>query len=392
METEETNEKVAVRAIASFRQRGGYVANRNKVGGGRQRSGGSLYGNRFSPSEDYQDEVLLIPAAYETPIVNESGEVENVPTEYFFYRQHYDSRRRKYTHCSGGPYYRNRDRAKPCLGCFINRELTVWGDDNKIEKDSHVSYARAMRAYTLIHFHRYHWTEQMRGQEAVLNPTTGKPYMEWVRCLAPSSNRCWMCEQEVKSTEARRMHWSLGPTHHDSLEHHNMRISKNCVNCGSTKSVEWEAWVCPHCEYPHVERDTTRMGAKEIEELIIKPITCPNCGQRDFPREEYYCEGCGKQARRMSVFDLRLLVQKETTISSDGKSTKIHFESGALEPDPADKYKGMYEPMDLADIFKEDTLQDQSRKFEWDIPEEWRAEATTGGLPSGRSPVRGYSR
>lgn len=387
MAAEETGEKMVVRAIGSFRQRGGYIANRNKVGGARRRGGGSLYGNRFVPSEDYPDEILLVPAEYETPIVNEHDEVEHVMTEYFFYRQHYDSRRRKYAHCSGGSFYRNRDRADPCLGCFINRELTVWGDDGKIARDSHVSYARPMRAFTIIHFHRYHWVEQERDGRPVLNPNSNKPYMEWLRCLEPTGDRCWMCEQQKKSTDARRLHWSLGPVHHNSLEHHNSRISANCTNCGMTKSISWEAWVCPECGYAHVEKDTTKLSIKDIDELIMKPITCPSCGVRAFPKEEYYCEGCSKSGTRMNIFDRRLLVHKETQMSSDGKQTVIHIDNGPVEKTPAEDYKGLYEPMDLDTIFAPDTLEAQSKKFEWDIPEEWGPPATA----TGRSPVRSYT-
>lgn len=381
MATEETSEKMAVRAVASFRQRGGYINARNKVGGAPKRSGGSLYGSRFAPSEDYQDEILLVPSTYETPLVNESNEVENVLTEYFFYRQHYDSRRRKFTHCSGGPYYKNRHMAEYCLGCHINHELTVW-EDRKPVKQSHVSWARPMRAFTLIHFHRYHWVEQNRNGQLVLNPKDQKPYMEWVRCLEPLGERCWMCEQEKKTIEARRMHWSLGPTHHNSLEYHNIRVASNCINCGGTNTINWEAWVCPHCEYAHVERDTTKFTAKEVDSLIMTPILCPNCGQRDFAREEYYCEECGKSAVRTSIFDMRLLVQKEIQMASRGKQTVVNIASGQIEKDPK-QYKGLYEPLDLAEMFAPDSLEAQSKKFEWDIPDEWTQ-------PVERVPARDY--
>jgi ribosomal protein L37E len=145
--------------------------------------------------------------------------------------------------------------------------------------------------------------------------------------------------------------------------------------------------VCPNCGYPHIEKDTTKFTIKEIEDFIMQPVTCPNCGTRAFPKEEYFCEECGKNAIRMNIFDIHLLIHKETQMSSDGKQTIVHIESGAVELNPKEEFGEMYAPLDLADLFKPDTLEMQSKKFDWDIPEEW-----LGNQPSGRTPVRDYRR
>lgn len=371
--------------MASFRQRGRYLNNRSKQGGRRPRFGGSLFGSRFQPSEEYQDQILIIPANYLTPLVNDEMEIEQIPTEYFFYRQHYDSRRHKYIHCSGGPYYKNKDMTQPCLGCFVNRELTEWEDDKKV-KDSHVSYARAMRAFTILHFHRYHYVEQIKDGEYVMNPKTNKPYMNWVRCEGPGNGgKCPMCgDDTIKTTEVRKLHWSLGPTHYNSIEKHNDRICSNCTNCGTKGSINWEAWVCPHCACPHIERDTTALKQKDIDDLVSKPIVCPNCNVKDFPNEEYFCEECGKAGVRMTIFDTQLLVDKEVQESNDGTMTVIHVETAEdIEIDAATKK--IMDPMDLTEIFKEDGLADQSKKLDWQIPAEWAKPQ----LPSGRAPMRG---
>lgn len=367
-------------AMKAFRQKGGYVDDSTRTyGGSKGKKGGRMFGRRFNPSEEYLDALILVPGDFKQLVPVGETEVDEIVLPYLQYRQHYDSRHRKFTVCSSGPF-RKGPMAKPCLGCYLDKELTQWSD-RVVVKRGHVGFARQMTAFSIIHLHPYHKVEVERG---------GKVYTDWERCRFED---CELCEQDgVETVEFRRLHWSVGPTFLDRLFNHNdNRIACDCGTCGARRSIDWEAWICPNCEAPHIERDVTRLSAKDVEEFSKRPATCSRCGVSEFPKEVVYCEKCKSRGERMSMFDVVLKVQLERSIKGGNTQVNLYVETGDpvfLDGKLVSEFKFLddeLKPLDLASAFAPDSLEDQSKKFEWDIPDDLLEKRD--GLPSGRSPT-----
>jgi hypothetical protein len=359
------SEEETKRAVASFRQRGGFVHSKGREGGKKKSNFVPGAFDRFQLSTEYNDEFRFIPGEYTVQVAS-GDEIEVVVLENFIHLQHYLNKGNTgtYINCSAGPFYKNKKKREPCPSCDMFWDLTEWSPAGKVIKKSPMGSARMLSDFTVIHFHPYHLVEQMRDGKPVPNPSKqGEYYMNWVRCedYGKKKKKCKHCKDDRETVKARKLHLSLGPDHMDSINNYQNKELLDCLNCGSGP-VETEAWVCPNaeCGYVHVDIEKTDLEQEQIDDLVAGRVVCPDCGTYDFPKEELLCNECGKNGKRVTLFDVNIKATREG--NKENNQTKLVVRSHMVCPIP-EEFKDLAVPMQLNKIFRPDTIEQQEEKI-----------------------------
>ena len=325
--------------VTSFRQMGNaWKQNQadKKQGGGAGGSRAPTWVNSYKPPTDDTDLIRILAGNYTVEDSDRQGNLLTMNDLPFFpFIEHYDSRTKKTSVCSAGPFSNHKDKRKPCKGCdlfFSSMKI----NEKTGKKERGFMSRREMVAFTIIHLHNYHKIPQLQNNGAPkLNPNTGAPYMSWVKCSKSMDGRgrCKHCDAGVEKKYGHRMHWPMGQDHYNTLLARDEDIGQCCSNCQGRDTIVQRAWLCQHCQDAVIDMDTTELLKKEVDEMVTHPVTCPHCKKEDMLMELIDCKNCSSP-KRASLFDVDLKVRRLEDAGGTNRTTLSI--SGFSDPHPID--------------------------------------------------------
>lgn len=337
----------------SFRQRANQYdhqkqQSRKRGGGG----GGAYWATQFKPSLEDVDTIRVIEGRFSVPQIVGQGKdatLEMIELPFFPFAEHYDGQKRKTCICSAGPWAGSKEKADPCPACEL-----FWSgmekDQNGKRKQGRMS-RREMYVFTVLDYGVYHNVPQtdFKTGEVRINEQTNKPWMHWVKC---EGQGCQACRAGVETRRGATRHWALGWGHYQTLLDADKQIGKSCSNCRTSNSINCIAWLCPQCGDAVVDMATTTMKAKDIDELVSKPIK-HGCGFEGMAHEMIECRACtnaGGTARRATIFDVDMNV-KRVGDPNGGNQTSINISQWSV-PGPVDpNFKDFAKSLDLPRVY-----------------------------------------
>lgn len=347
-------------------------SSRKRGGGG----GGAYWATQYKPPVDDVDTIRVIEGHYKVQQVVGQGKeaaLEIVELPFFPFAEHFDGREKKTAACSAGPYAGSKDKAQPCHGCDL-----FWSgmerDQNGKRTQGRMS-RREMYVFTILDYGVYHHVEQIDYKTGGIrvNEQTNQPWMHWTKC---EGQGCSACQAGKETRRGATRHWALGWGHYTTLLDTDKQIGKSCSNCHSINSIVSIAWTCPQCGDAFVDMTNTTMKAKEVDELVSKPVQC-KCGFNGFAQEIIECRQCtpaGGTAKRATIFDVDMNV-KRVQSANGGNQTSLQISNWSA-PGPIDPhFKDFNKALDLATIYAPTPLEKQRELFQ------------ISGAPTQRTPV-----
>ena len=262
------------------------------------------YMNQFKPSTEHKDKLRIIPGNYEivmpeTDVFGGQGSPNSVTSTMNFFTaiEHYNGTTKRGFICSGGPFHSYAQYASPCKGCDVYRA-------SKPSKKTHIS-KRNLYIVSVLRFGEFAAVpvKDKRTGQLLVNPRTDKPYFNWE--VVTRQNK-----ESFRDYEKRawlKQPWAMSFTHWNTILGYAQNISNSCSSCGGKNSIEAEAYVCKHCGEALIEMSSTTMSDKEINEMLLKPVTCPHCNEKDFLEDVITCSKCSNPVRA-EIFDVDLTV------------------------------------------------------------------------------------
>ena len=362
----------------SFRQRANSYQHQKdqsrKRGGG---GGGVYWATQFKPTIDDVDTVRIIEGKFKVPQVVGNGKdatLEMIELPFFPFAEHYDGREKKTAICSAGPFAGSKDKSDPCVGCEL-----FWSgmekDQNGKKKQGRMS-RREMYVFTVLDYGVYHNVEQVdfKTGQVRINEQTNQPWMQWVKC---EGQGCDACRQGKETRRGATRHWALGWGHYQTLLDADKKIGKSCSNCRAVGSINCIAWTCPQCGDAIVDMASTPLKAKEIDELVSKPVTC-GCGFNGFAQEIIECRSCtpaGGTAKRATIFDVDMNVNRVAD-PNGGNQTTLAISNWSA-PGPVDpNFKDFNKSLNLEQIYAPTPIEKQRDLF--DVKGPIRTPVTSG--------------
>jgi hypothetical protein len=345
--------------------------------------------DKYVPTENHlrPDVVRIMDANYTTEIPAENNEtLVKVSFPWWSWTEHRDNNHEKSSVCSAGPWSGSKKKAQPCRGCELffglmhrdEKGKTVFGPMSK----------RNMFSFSIIHYFPYHRIEQLDDDGAVKKNNQGEPFYTWVRC---ELDGCPHCAAGKLTLPARKLHWDMGISHHNTLLKKDEALRLCCKSCKTRNSLTWDAFVCANedCEHPFFRHGETRIKEDEIMKTVSDRMLCPVCGGYDFPRQYNKCMKCGDNPEPATLFDVVLHVHRETMDGKVGTELKIDdWEEGydgifvppeiaAYNQNMADNFRV---PMDLPKLIQPTDLTTQNRLFGAGGPgaPDWKGPAAVG--------------
>lgn len=325
------------------------------------------------------DLVRFIQGDFSTDYVKDGKLVtERVP--YYKWVEHFDGVDHTSSRCSAGPFWFDKEKAEPCIGCQ-QRQLT-----SKINEKNKRVYriSRTDRfAWNVLHMTPYIQIPQIdrKTQEVRTNPNTGEPYKEWVPMQVFHTQQY----PTAPVTQGRMVHYSMATTHLDVLLAYDRVVENSCRSCGSQNSLVTDAWCCGNCGDAVFEMDRLAISFEELNQLLEKPIQCMHCGNTDYLVEAFHCDRCSNP-QHATLFDVNIgLVRVETGEDNKGSVLQIPF-SQPPGPIPEEYRDALKYQHDLATLFAPQSLAEQEEIWgaKW-VPPVNPANKTTGRTPSNRT-------
>lgn len=342
--------------IPSFRQSSALEESlRPKRGGG---GGGGVrpyYFDTFKPSHDQPDTIRVIQGKYDCLIGTQDGELVMQPgLSYYSYIEHYHATARRSIICSAGPFGAFKGKAEPCYG----HEM-FWADKSAGKKNGPMSMSEK-KSFSVLHYATYARTEQIGPDGKEKRNSEGEPYMEWVRVLDHERNLPKYASKE--KVEARMLHWDMNYSHWNTLLDYAKEIGKSCVSCQSRDTVSWDAWVCENCGEALIEKLTTTLSPKEIDEITLSKVRCGKCTHVGYLQEILSCSSCPK-GKRAEIFDVDMYVKVVADPTGRSKATTLAI-TGWSNPRPVDaRFADIAKPLDLPKIFTPTPYEKQLQIF-----------------------------
>lgn len=324
------------------------------------------YGNKrpywadtFKPSETAPADIRLIPGDFDTARVDEHNNLITEKTPWFEIVEHYSGTHRRGAICSGGPWFFNKDKRTPCLGCD-KREAEA-----RPGKGQRKSMSRSDKfAFITIDKGLFHQVQQVDRENgrARINSKTNEPYLEWVKC---TGRGCQGCNVALQHKWGYIQAWLMNKAHFNSLNSLAANIGKCCVTCSGRSTIQAMYWLCGNqqCRQVIFDMATTTATDQQIGEVVSAPYACTHCRVTAYPEEIIHCTNCsprGQQPLRASIFDVDLQVQVAKTGENDNTVLQV---TGMSDPKPLDPHLVdllQYKP-DLKKRFAPPTLEEQAK-------------------------------
>lgn len=350
--------------VGSFRQMGhswSQSRNEKKV---RNSSSVPAWINQYRPSTDLPDTIRLIAGDYNVEDVDRNGNVFVVQHLPFYpFTEHYDSRSKKYSVCSAGPFASDRNKKQPCHGCDLFWSSMKEDPQRPGRKKPGFMSKRDMSVFTVIDYNTYHKVEQIDQQTGrVRTNDKGEPYYNWIKC---GGRVCDACDAGKETKQGKRLHWAMGSDHYNTLLTSDKDIGRSCVTCGENEVIHMEAWLCTQCGEAVID-DRSRLSEKDIDDIVLKPATCKQCGHHGFLQELINCTNCtsaGREPKRATLFDVDIKVRRVE--ASDGSNRSTLNVSGFSKPGPVSKtFQEYNKPEELNKIYAPTPLEVQAVLFQ----------------------------
>jgi predicted RNA-binding Zn-ribbon protein involved in translation (DUF1610 family) len=327
------------------------------------RSGPPHFIDTYTPPIGTRDTIRLVMGHHARIVVQgEEPALFEVPAtfEYWRYDEHFDAWTNRSAICSAGPYAHFRDRRKPCAGCdkyWATAEPDVDG-----KRRSPCMSRRTKFAFSMIDYGRYHKLPQLDvdGRSKV-NPRSGKPYLDWIKCEGVGCRAC--LDNRIETKMGHNPHWSMSYGHFQSLRAADRQIGETCATCGRNKAIESVAWVCRQCGEAAVEMRRTTLKMEEIVALTEAEYACRDCGNVALLEEIVRCAECNDRARRATIFDVDIDVWRVET--GQNKQTLLYAVASSAPGPVAKELEVLAKPKDLARIFAPDPYHRQCERFDW---------------------------
>jgi len=351
--------------ISSFRRESAALSKSQPRTGGKAKIPAFL--DEYKPSTSCIDTVRLIPGAYaqDKIILAPDAAGQMVPTltqticDFIKITEHYDGYYRKGCICSAGPF-NDREHRKPCHGCDIFFATGARNENGRFESTRMSKQNKFV--FSVWDYGVYHNNYQLDAQGNVrANKNTGKPYMQWQKCIGQGCPSCRASNIETKQGCMRC--WPLSYTWFQVLRQQDINvIGRNCVRClnqNCVNSVSWNTACCGTCV---IDMRTTQMTTEEINKAANNEFTCQRCRTTGMLNEVYECGHCvqrGQYGVRASLFDVDLNI----TVVQSGVN-KILQVTGFTGPNVIpDAWKEYLKPMDLLARYAPDSLEVQAKRF-----------------------------
>lgn len=281
----------------------------------------------FSPSEHQSSTIRLIPGSYTLKRIDTAGKEYEETCEWWECREHFHGTYRKGGLCSAGPRVMDRNARDTCYGCDI-----FWAGTKGNRKVS-MSDKFVFDVLDQGMFHNVPQVDRKSGQYA-MNPKTGTPYMEWVKCPVVGCHTCQTGVTEENSTVGHLQPWMLNKSHFKSLNGYAQSIGSCCVSCKGRGTIGTELWQCsnPACGEMIFDLKHTTATLEQISNVTSDLYRCPTCSNVDYPQEVISCKSCPNPVRA-TIFDVDMQVRVQKT--GDGEQTVLIVEATS-DPHPLD--------------------------------------------------------
>lgn len=246
-----------------------------------------------------------------------------------------------------------------------------------IENQKTELMAGESNAVTVVVLEDYHEVEKGKTR-------AGNPYYEYVRCAGKNrfgQSVCELCNQGVKKTFGRRLHWSLWPSARKAFEQQLTDLPNRCVSCNKGM-VSVYGYSCQSCG-GQLANHYDRMIDPEIEySLQNEEVECHHCGKSGRAGHMIECvvrhgegdeatfsEGCGKPVRPAAVespWDYDLTIVEETV----GKASRVVITGFTPQQSYPQLDKEKAQPFNFI-FFDRMTIEDQAKAMNRPVPREW---------------------
>jgi hypothetical protein len=325
-------------------------------GGGREFHWKDTYHPPVAPSPSAIGR--FIPGTYHQQWLDEQdGSLQEGDLPFYILRQHHNGRASCI--CSGGVYWRSKEKRLPCPSCDI-----YWEDYSiRSLKKANGDNSAGPKRISVCDYFAFNWWDyglhyyspryNNKTGQPVINRRTNQPYMEWVRG-EPNDPRYNGCQFKW----GHLWPWYMSGTDKEELDAYTKEVSGGCANCGGRGSITTLSRHCNKCGAVFYDANTT-LTAEQRAVIDYTKCKCPSCGNVDFTVEKMQCSGC-TSPKRASLFDVDLEI-----IRSQGQKNNQRLRiRNYSEPRPiqvAPDVLAQIQPFDLAKKFAPTPPEEQLR-------------------------------
>jgi DNA-directed RNA polymerase subunit RPC12/RpoP len=189
---------------------------------------------------------------------------------------------------------------------------------------------RRMAGFLLIHLD---WFYLVPATDRKGNPLSYRQDTKYHKKGEPIMDKLWVEGVDERELDRRRltrrdlrnaekvfgnlMHWSLGTNHLLVLSSEIVGLMDHCHCGGEINTLVYE---CPNCghEVFDLTSGDCEYSRKELNLIVVKPVECPNCNERNLLTPLRECDNC-KDPNPLRLWDVDLCVGRE----GDGTSSQL---------------------------------------------------------------------
>lgn len=329
-----------------------------------KRGGEPHWANNLELSDMYESQVRLVPGQFKVPRIDDAGNLYEEIVPWYEARVHYHGVLKRSSICSAGPFFGDRKRREPCVGCDIFWEDFQVRKDreretgNKVKNPNRVS-AGSRYVFLALDKGYFFKTEQRdENNQVQMNPNTNKPYMEWVKYVGAHQDSL---AHGAEGRWGRYVAWPIAHDYFGVLNAWSDVIGQNCVGCGGQNTLRTHYWKCGNCQNPLLDPATAGLDPKQIKDVTGKPNTCRACGATQYPVEVLVCSQC-QQPRRASLYDVDLFMRKQQ--DANDRTQLIITRTSQPGPIEAHFHDLLQKPPDLVKKFAPTPIGEQQSLFQ----------------------------
>lgn len=332
-----------------------------------RKGGGASFSDRWFPpkaSEEDPQNIVLFPGEYKMPVkVGKKGELHELERQYYLVYEH--GRRTangwRSTTCSAG---------LALVKTGDDYELS-FGDDTcapcyHIDDGSGSINRRLLHVFNAARTGWFHLIDSENVDKS------GQPYKDWVEC---EGKRCKHCSSEIKKIYGRRVYWPMGKRFIDQLlTHAEVTLSNHC-KCGG--ELETVGFQCEECGEIIRDLEEDPADKKELKQLRVKKIKCPNCKVIEAPEEIKECDSC-REAAPLDIWDVVYTLYR----SGEGTDSSLVISDWKrISPKLAERLKKRLQPYDFANtVYRVPTPSQQAQRISVPNPFKDDDEGKHGGV------------
>jgi DNA-directed RNA polymerase subunit RPC12/RpoP len=290
--------------------------------------------------------------------------------------------------CSAGP---EPHAPQPCLGCY------------RVDHGEKELKPRDNWAFNIAHLGWYHWKPLVKDGQVQMKKDGSGPVLVKEECLsykmenvllgravqggrvgnstiANKFETCESCTAQHQFVFGHHRVLQVGFKHLKDILETDESVGKRCVNCGT--SILLIAFDCANCSKELVDLAQSGWTNDQIAQFAKSPYSCQHCGHNDAPKGVYEC-GFDENFRQVSqacsnpqkttLFDCVVWVQREgeaTESSIVVKKVELIRDYKTQDGRPLSEHlkEIVKEPYNLAEMYKADSVDEQSKVLEMQNP------------------------